>query len=79
VIDEKVGPKGIRLISMRKAIGDLGCTRSTIKRLIDAGELRSFQYTNEGWHWVHARSIEEYLARRNKKSAPKKQQRRHRA
>jgi hypothetical protein len=78
VIDEKVGPRGIRLVSMRKAISTLGCTRSSVKRLVDAGELQSFQYTDDGWHWIHSTSIDRYLARRAK-SAQKKQQRRSKA
>ena len=42
----------------------LGCSRQTIYRLIECGELAGLQLRDHGWWRVLGRSLDRYLARR---------------
>lgn len=59
---------------MRLAIKLLSSSHTTIYRLIQAGELDDFRYSDGGWHWVTMKSIDRYLLRRQRpqRKAPTK-------
>jgi excisionase family DNA binding protein len=48
----------------------LGCSRQTVYRLIEAGELEGLQLRDHGWWRVLGRSLDNYVARRTKRPAP---------
>lgn len=42
----------------------LGCSRQTVYRLIESGELEGIQLRDHGWWRVLGRSLDKYVARR---------------
>lgn len=49
----------------------LGCSRQTVYRLIESGELEGMQLNDHGWWRVLERSLDKYLAKRMGKRARK--------
>ena len=56
----------------------IGCSLSTLYRLIDAGELEEYRFTDRGWRKITVASVKQYLASRHKarKTTSKKTSRR---
>ena len=49
----------------------LGCSRQTVMRLIEEGELQAWRHTQRGWHLVEYDSVMDYLTRnRPEKNRP---------
>lgn len=49
-------------VSVEEVAGKIGCSRMTVLRLIDAGELTGCRLTNRGWWKVSQQSLKTYLA-----------------
>lgn len=69
------GPGGM-LLSMRETMRRIGAEKDTIYRLIEAGHLECFRFTDGGWHWVYERSVKQYLSRRTRHNGPSQKKRR---
>jgi len=51
-------------ISLPRVASTLGCSRQTVYRLIESGDLEGMQLKDHGWWRVLGRSLDQYLQRR---------------
>jgi excisionase family DNA binding protein len=56
-------------LSLPDVAETLGCSRQTIYRLIECGELEGIQLRDHGWWRVSERSLDRYVQRRMTKRA----------
>lgn len=55
------------LLSLRETMRRIGCSRGTVKQLVNAGALESFQYSDGGWHWIYEETLVGYLRQRSRR------------
>lgn len=48
-------------ISCRAAADVLGCSRSTVHRLIERGDLVAYALSDPGWWRIERRSLDQYI------------------
>ncbi len=57
-------------LALPEVAESLGCSRQTVYRLIESGDLQGIQLKDHGWWRVLERSLEQYVQRR---MGPKRQ------
>jgi excisionase family DNA binding protein len=51
-----------RLLRLKEVAHILDCHRDTVLKLVRNGQLRSVQFTDEGWHRFHPDEIKRFTA-----------------